>query len=206
MLIASFFRDVACEMLVEEDFSSGISEAVRESNVADVVEDLDVTAFEALLAEEQAAWPEQSRSWWAAGVKGEDVATLMPGMWTTPLEYGLLPRMRVTDGWNPDPAHSVRPFHPTCLSTRSNDPKFNLTSSTDSGWESWVHPDFLDKPYLVSRVPGSKASFEMATSLGVVKMYSLRSTTYGLGTVECWADDDRSRAVKVVGWWDNSEL
>jgi len=212
MLVASLVRDVTCGMLGEDVFSveppsqtlgllpEPIGLAMKEYSLTEQVSLLDTR-----LADEQATWPEQSRSWRQSPPEGEDVGILMPGMFITPLEYSLLPRMRVLNGWNPDPTLIVPHFHPTCLSTRSHDPNFNLTPSSSLGWESWVHPDFLDKSYLVAHVPGATVSFEMETSLGVVKMYSLRSMTFGLGSVECWVDRERDRAVKVVGWWDKGE-
>lgn len=151
----------------------------------------------------QAPWPEQARSWRKHPAEGQDIGDLMPGMWMTAVEFGLMPRLKMLQGWNPDTAYAVPPFHPTCLTTRATDPAFNLTPSANEGWEFWVHEEHLDKPYLLSRTPGARVSFELETSLGVVKMYSLRSATFGLGTIECWADDERDRAVKVVGWWDS---
>ena len=211
MLIASFIRDVTCAMLVDEALQR--SELLDDSRLDAVSASIALEASsseqtdlqDAQLAIEQALWPQQSRSWRQAVAGDEVVGILMPGMWTTPLEYGLLPRIPVLGGWNPDPTISVSPLRPVCLSTRSKDPKFNLTPSANTGWEAWVHPDYLDKPYLVARVPGATVSFEMETNFGVVKMYSLRSKTFGLGTVECWADEERTRAVQVVGWWDNDQ-
>jgi len=217
-LIASLVRDVTCEMLSETDFYENKSDSLgtpildyeffAEANRAlnEASSPLEIAAAQdAQIMEEQAMWPEQSRAWRQNPSEGEEVGTLMPGVWTTPLEYGLLPRMRVLNGWNPDPNNIVPPFHPICLSTRSKDLRFNLTPSTSEGWGPWVHPDYLDKPYLVARSPGATVSFEMETTVGVVKMYSLRSMTFGLGTVECWADGEKARAVKVVGWWDNPD-
>nr|ODN82567.1 hypothetical protein L203_05376 [Cryptococcus depauperatus CBS 7841] len=151
MLVASFVKDVTCEMLSEPSFS------------------------------------------------------LMPGMWMAPIDYGLLPRMRVLEGWNPDTAHVVPSFHPTCFTTRTNEPSFNLTPSYNEGWEYWAHPERLDKPYLVAREPGAKVGFQMETNAGAIKMYALKSKTFGLGTVECWVDEEKEKSVKVAGWWDNGD-
>ncbi|RXK39296.1 hypothetical protein M231_03375 [Tremella mesenterica] len=136
-------------------------------------------------------------------VDDQEVGALMPGMWTMPYEYGQLPRMRVQDGWNPNLDHFVPPFKPICLSTRSSDPRFNLTPTYTDGWEHWVHPDYRDKPYIMATEPGSRVSFELETNVGVIKMYSLRSRTFGLGTIVCWVDDDVDKGVTVTGWWDN---
>ena len=210
MLIGSLLRDVTCEMLADKTFrvpsnafpidlsplSDGLS--TDSSSVVDSALQQDAT-----LDRLQSSWPEQSRSWRKVPVEGEVIGRLLPGVWTAPAEYGLLPRMRVLDGWNEDVNHIVPPFHPTCLSTRSTLSMFNLTPIAGHGWEPWVHPDHLDKPYLVARTPGARVSFELETSLGKVKMYSLRSKSFGLGTIECWVDADRERA---VGWWDNGDL
>ena len=211
MLIASFIRDVACEMLADQTFHvPELSNNLRLDGVsaptaleASLSEQTDLK--DAQLAIEQALWPTQARSWRQIAAEDEVLGTLMPGMWMTPLEYGLLPRLSVLGGWNTDPAFSVPPLRPVCLSTRSKDPRYNLTPSANTGWEAWVHPEYLDKPYLVGRVVGARVSFEMETNFGVVKTYSLRSKTFGLGTVECWTDEERTRAVQVVGWWDNGE-
>jgi hypothetical protein len=69
--------------------------------------------------------------------------------------------------------------------------------------DHWVHPEHLDKPYLIATEIGGRVTFTLETHLGVVKMYSLRSKTFGLGTVECWADQERDRSVKVEGYWEN---
>jgi hypothetical protein len=124
-------------------------------------------------------------------------------MWMNPLEYGQIPRLRLLQGWDEDLSHFAPPFHPMCMSTRSKDPAFNLTPSATDGWEHWVHPDYKDKPYLLAKTPGAMVTFQLETVVGIVKMYSLKSKTFGLGTVECWADDDKSQSVKIEGYWDN---
>lgn len=78
-----------------------------------------------------------------------------------------------------------------------------MTPVATDGWGYWVHPDFLDKPYLLGNRSGATISFELSTSVGVIKMYALRSRTFGLGNVLCWVGEDRHLAVKAVGWWDN---
>jgi hypothetical protein len=183
MLVASLFRDSAC-LLVQEGLVNPIP-----------LSDVNKALIEGHRVDE-ATWPEQSRLW-------HSDSDLMPGMWTMPNEYGLLPRMRLLEGWNPDVNHVAPPFHPTCLSTRSNDPRFNLTPTANYDWEDWTHQDYPDKPYLVARRPGAQVSFELETNVGWIKMYSLRSRDFGLGSVKCWADEALDRAVRVDGWWDN---
>jgi hypothetical protein len=193
MLLASLVKDVACQMPFEEE------ELVSQADLATSND----SELDAIFRE--AEWPVQSRYWRLVTSKEDKVGQLMPGMWSMPDEYGVMPRMRVLEGWNSDINHIVPPFHPTCLSTRAKDARYNLTASHNYGWEHWVHPDHLDKPYMLARTPGATISFEMSTEVGWIKMYSLRSKTFGLGTVKCWVDDDIDQSVKVVGWWDNGD-
>nr|XP_018260614.1 uncharacterized protein I303_07540 [Kwoniella dejecticola CBS 10117]OBR82772.1 hypothetical protein I303_07540 [Kwoniella dejecticola CBS 10117] len=119
-------------------------------------------------------------------------------------QYGILPRLNVLGGWNPNLEAVVPHFNPTCLSTRARQPQFNLTPSWNDGrWEYWVHPEHRDKPYLVAREPGATVKFKLETNVGVVKLYSLKSKSFGLGAIECWADDERDKAVVVEGYWTN---
>lgn len=183
MLVSSLIRDVACDLS---------NEAPEDPILAKHVQDALLSQGEV----DQSTWPTQSRLWYRE-------QELMPGMWTMPSEYGILPRMRILEGWNPNLEHAVPPFHPTCLSTRSTDPRFNLTPTANYDWDAWTHEDYPDKPYLIARKPGAQVSFELETNVGWIKMYSLRSRSFGLGTVKCWVDDALDRAVKVEGWWDN---
>lgn len=46
-------------------------------------------------------------------------------------------------------------------------------------------------------------SFKFKTSsLGVIHVDYLRSATFGLGSIECWVDNDRERKKTLVGYWD----
>ena len=215
MLIASLIRDAACEMVADPNFNvpaeelflaldsqyhnlpQYISSALAAERPDMSVQDLAV-AQDASIASFEEGWPAQTHAW-----RDPNDLSIMPGMWMGPSEHGKVPRLRVLEGWNPNLDHATPPFHPMCYSTRSKDPQFNLTPDATKGWEHWVHPDFADKPYFISRTPGSTFSFHFDTSLGIVKLYSLRSKTFGLGTIECWADAERDRAVKVQGYWEN---
>jgi hypothetical protein len=200
MMVASLIRDVACQM-------SPVETNARPVEGSDDVTKETVKAFDANLAAQQKDWPAASRYWRLNPSKeSEQPGQLMPGVWSMPFEYGMMPRMRVLDGWNPDVNNVVPHFHPTCLSTRAHEARFNLTPSESYNWDHWIHPDYPDKPYLISRTPGAVVSFEMDTEVGWIKMYSLKSKTFGLGTVKCWVDDDLDRAVKIAGWWDNGEV
>ncbi|KGB74594.1 hypothetical protein I307_02196 [Cryptococcus deuterogattii 99/473] len=212
MLVASFVKDVACEMFSESTFhvqppsSFEALSIIALAQPPQTEDKEDAEAEDELLAAEQKRWPEQSRSWRKNSTEEQPIGELMPGLWSTPIEYGMLPRLRVLEGWNPHLDYSVPPFHPTCLSTRAKEPRFNLTPSANEGWEYWVHPEHLDKPYLIARTPGARVSFELETSVGIVKMYALKSKTFGLGTIECWVDEERRKNVKIEGYWDNGNV
>lgn len=196
MLLASLVRDVACHMPFNTiDTQADVFLANPEAE-----------AFDDTIARIEADWPRESRHWRLKSNEEGSKEQFMPGMWSMPFEYGLMPRMRVLEGWNPNLDHVTPPFHPTCLSTRAVEPRFNLTPTESYDWQHWVHADYPDKPYLVARRPGAVVSFELETRVGWIKMYSLRSKTFGLGTVKCWVDDEIDRAVEVVGWWDNGEV
>ena len=150
--------------------------------------------------------PSQAEPWRDNPKDGEEFGLTITGMWMGPSEYDQLPRLKVLEGWDPNLQHVTPPFHPICLSTRSENPAFNLTPSVSHGWEHWTHPDYLDKPYLLARQPGSSVTFQLDTSVGIVKMYSLRSRTFGLGSIECWADEDRLRAKRIDGYWDDGSF
>ncbi|KAK8870123.1 hypothetical protein IAR55_000693 [Kwoniella newhampshirensis] len=216
MLVASFVKDVACQMLSEEDFSVPAPEVDEEISLLSAITNIyaidegqtveDAQAQDEHLVRQQTSWPDQTKSWRKGATAEQPIGELMPGLWTTPVEYGMMPRMRILNGWNPDPNFIVPPFHPICLSTRAREPRFNLTPSANDGWDYWIHPEHLDKPYLVGRVPGATVTFELETNVGLVKMYSLKSKTFGLGTIECWVDEERDRSAKVIGWWDNGDI
>ena len=57
--------------------------------------------------------------------------------------------------------------------------------------------------YLIAHEPGATVSFDFkTTSLGIVHIDFLRSATFGLGSVECWVDDDTDRKKKLEGYWN----
>ncbi|KLT45432.1 hypothetical protein CC85DRAFT_299497 [Cutaneotrichosporon oleaginosum] len=129
----------------------------------------------------------------------------MPGFWSRPAELGMLPRINGMEGWNADVNHRVPEFHPTCKSTHSEDPQFQLLPiEKDPEWDYWVHPEHWDKPYYVSKVPGAKVKFEIETSVGVVKVYSLFAHDMGLGKCKCWVDDAVDVGKIIDGRWGNA--
>jgi hypothetical protein len=69
----------------------------------------------------------------------------------------------------------------------------------------WFHPDFPEKTYLFSNTTGSVFTVDIETRLGLIKMYSLRSKTFGLGSAWCWVGDDYDRGVRADGYWENGD-
>jgi hypothetical protein len=232
-LISSFLKDVTCELVLQPDFTVPLSVSppsmipltgpiTSESLIhldqdSRILDKVDLPAIELahledkLLIEHQKSWPIDARTWRKNPTNPQDgieqiAGELMPGLWTSPLEYSLLPRLPVLSGWNSDINVQVPPFRPTCLSTRAEDELYQLTPAYSDGWFPWTHPEHLDKPYLMANATGARVEFELETNVGVVKMYSLRSRSFGLGMVECWTDEDREGSVKVDGFWDNDML
>lgn len=100
MLVASFVKDVACEMISEPTFHVQPQSSFEALSIVALAqppqtEDKeDAEAEDGLLAAEQKWWPEQSRSWRKDPTEEKPVGELMPGLWSTPIEYGILPRLR----------------------------------------------------------------------------------------------------------------
>ena len=61
------------------------------------------------------------------------------------------------------------------------------------------------QPYIVGREPGQKVRFNFHTAIGDVKLFYQRSTSYGLGKVDCWVDDNVQAKVKLDGWWERPQ-
>jgi hypothetical protein len=66
-----------------------------------------------------------------------------------------------------------------------------------------------EKRYLISDAPGSTISFTFNIAAtnpddpeGFVKIGYQRSAVYGLGSVDCWVDDEIERKVRVDGYWN----
>ncbi|ORX35756.1 hypothetical protein BD324DRAFT_631543 [Kockovaella imperatae] len=190
-LVSSLIKDVTCEMLAEGDLVSQSYGSV------------DVDPAEIDLEALDLSWPIETLPWTKNLSHGTQ--QIFPGMFNTPLELGLLPRLPVLEGWNPNLDHRAPAFHPVCYSTRAHEERFNLTPTVNEGWTHWVHPEHLDKPYLITKEPGARVSFEIETAVGVVKVYSLRSRSFGFGTAECWMDESKDKSVKLVGYWDRAE-
>lgn len=71
----------------------------------------------------------------------------------------------------------------------------------------WTFTGRGDKPYLVAKNPGDFVTFEVLVGLmRRVRITYLKSKTFGLGTVLCWLDDERSKGKKISGWWDKDKL
>lgn len=61
--------------------------------------------------------------------------------------------------------------------------------------------NWKEKHYLVADVPGSRASFNLSTSLGKIELQYLRSYQYHQGSAKCWIDDEVDKAIKLDGYW-----
>lgn len=96
------------------------------------------------------------------------------------------------------------PLKPQCFSTRST--LHPLAPIESHGWSLWSPVETPDKTYLMADQPGATVVVEIETRLGDIKMYSLRSRHFGLGSVECWVGTRRKDAVRVDGWWDQGHL
>ncbi|BEI93318.1 uncharacterized protein CcaverHIS019_0509460 [Cutaneotrichosporon cavernicola] len=130
----------------------------------------------------------------------------MPGFWSRPAELGMLPRINGMEGWNADVSHRVPEFHPTCKSTHSDKTEFQLRPiHMDPQWDYWVHPENSEKPYYVSKVPGAKVKFEIGTSVGIVKIYSLFAQDLGFGKCKCWVDNAKDVGKIIDGRLGNAD-
>lgn len=231
--MGSLLRDTACELVANPNYMppppSYRTEGVREQKVDENFDQ----QVRALYGEDaghalrllEADYPEEARSWVHqpnpqrkrdGEPKGDDAEEehddppppppkqYMPGFWQRDVELGMLPRINGMEGWNADLNHRVPPFHPTCKSTHADDPKFNLTPSFSENWEYWVHPEHADKPYYMSKTPGAQVKFEIDTSVGVVKVYSLFAHDLGLGKCKCWVDNAEDDAKIIDGRWGNA--
>ena len=49
---------------------------------------------------------------------------------------------------------------------------------------------------------GDTVTFEVEMVTGAWTLYYLRSRKKGLGSMWCWADDERDRGAKVEGYWE----
>lgn len=215
-ILSSFIRDVTCDMVSNPGYKVGVFDEVQVmpvQNVPGMKYDAQLAKFDPELIEHiQSDWPQESRQFthepdekereWYNLTEGNYT---FPGFWLPPTELGLLPRLRVMEKWDEDITHQALPLRPTCLSIRSPDPRFNLTPTANSGWSVFAHEEHPDKPYLIPNGPGAQVSFQLETRIGIVKMYALKSATYGLGKALCWVDD-ADEGVVVNGYWKNEWL
>jgi len=104
---------------------------------------------------------------------------------------------------SPDTQNKFRMVRPD---SRASDRRCALTYPGPTHRSIWSHPDHPQKVYLKAHEPGSKLTFDIETRLGTIKLYSLRSKTFGLGSIDCWVDDRKEDKVRADGWWDNGDL
>ncbi|EJD41058.1 hypothetical protein AURDEDRAFT_153366 [Auricularia subglabra TFB-10046 SS5] len=119
-----------------------------------------------------------------------------------------IPTHRLFQHFGDPPAPRLNPF---CASTRTLKhplvPEFN-----DGRWSNWSYaaPGGSEKKYVLASEPGAKIAFRVPVrsgggehegAMGRVRVSFLQSSTFGLGIVKCWLDDDRDKAVHVDGFW-----
>lgn len=211
-LIQSLLRDSICEAM--DDPALALEPAVHsypiERDVDETFDGLLREAYSARMLDVPQGWGVEQRPWvhhvdedHDTGIPASD--EWFPGMWMPPTEMGHLPRLGALEKWNPHVDHKLRPWHPTCYSARSPDPKYNITPVANEGWTFWFHDNHKDKPYFVADTPGSRIKFELPTVVGLIKLYSLRSREYSLGNLKCWVAGREDQATTVEGYWDRSE-
>ncbi|WWC92047.1 uncharacterized protein L201_007001 [Kwoniella dendrophila CBS 6074] len=105
-----------------------------------------------------------------------------------------LPRAPIMKKYSPD--SNLPKLAPQCYS--ANALKHPLKPSESKGWRHW---NWKEKHYLIADEPGSKVSFPISTTLGQVQLHYLRSYQYNLGSAVCWIDDDKSKSIKLDGYW-----
>lgn len=220
-LIGSLLWDITCDMVSDPFYFVPHAasppmypvEALPEQSYDQQLTTAFPPSMRSDMEEVQRHWPELTRSYWhePSEKEIEDLHVppgeqIWPGLWTPLPEYGHLPRLRAMEPWNPNLDHRQPPFRPHCLSTRALEPKYNLTPTANEGWRWWVREEQPDKPYLIADEPGATVSFELDVIVGIVKMYSLRSMSYGFGKVFCWMDDDEKNGQKIDGYWEDPNL
>ncbi|RUS16673.1 SGNH hydrolase-type esterase domain-containing protein [Jimgerdemannia flammicorona] len=102
----------------------------------------------------------------------------------------------IADMWTKRPDYAnFRELEPTCdsFSDQSYRPK------ETHGWNLWNWQG--EKFYIVANEPGANVTFTVSTNQGVVYLYVLKSKSYSLGDVWCWADDNKEKGTQISGYW-----
>ncbi|ORY35911.1 hypothetical protein BCR39DRAFT_568808 [Naematelia encephala] len=108
-----------------------------------------------------------------------------------------LPRLRLTQSFDYD-AVTLK-IEPSCFSMNSE--KHKLVPVENDGWREW---NWEKKNYLIADKPGSTISFAFSVAMGKVTLSYQRSAAFGLGSINCWVDDDRASSRRVDGYWENN--
>ncbi|KLT40754.1 hypothetical protein CC85DRAFT_142686 [Cutaneotrichosporon oleaginosum] len=225
-IIASLLRDTTCALVSSPAFRlpppkpaiQSVLEETGEASYDEQVNKLYENVPSALAALEE-GWSEEEKTWIKPyerpsdveeGQEGEHKASYRrPGVWQRRVEHGLVPRLEFMAEWNANPDVRRPVFQPTCLSTKATEARFNLTPTFADGWEYWLHPDHNEKPYVMTREPGSRVTFEIPVHAGTIKMFYLRSERMSLGKIRCWIDDDEAagkEGVLLNGYWKRDWL
>lgn len=224
-LLASLMRDTTCRMLSDPAFHvtsaaspPAVVEKTAEASYDAQLDKLYGDNVQSTLNSLEADWAKESKTWDEQYQPPKDDKEpepehkdyyRQPGLYNRPVEYGLVPRMPILNGWNPDPSFRLPVFQPTCYSTKAKEAKFNLTPSFTDGWEWWQREDHWDKPYIMAHEPGARVTFKIATHIGTIKIYYQKSKTQSLGKIRCWVDDDEAEGKEGIllnGYWDKGHL
>lgn len=190
-MLAAYVQDTACELVDQlstsrRDPLEGILLPHARHNLSE--------------ADDFVEEPVQARPWgpWRPQ-KGDMEPEIQYGVWSAQDQHGQLPRLRFRQHWDAERANVH--LEPQCFSTRSA--QHPLMPTRSNGWREWHHPDRPEKTYLFANETGASFEYEIETRMGTIKMYSLRSKTFGLGSIGCVVDGDESTWVRADGYWDN---
>ncbi|RUS18728.1 hypothetical protein BC937DRAFT_88412 [Endogone sp. FLAS-F59071] len=110
--------------------------------------------------------------------------------------FSLNESLPLVDMWTKRPQHaSFRELNPTCHTFIDQ----GYRPKAMDGWKLWNWQG--EKFYVVANETGATVTFEITANQGVVYLYVLKSKSYSLGDVWCWADTDKEHGVKITGYW-----
>jgi len=110
-----------------------------------------------------------------------------------------VPRVRLFQAY--DHSTIVAPSHPSCQAVEAK--RHPISPVSSSGWSIWSHEKRPDKLFYRATQPGDNVTFKLTTSsVGRIRVTYQRSRDYGLGSLLCWVDDGREKAVRMDGWWN----
>jgi len=112
-----------------------------------------------------------------------------------------VPRISLFDKYETDTF--LKDFEPSCMTTTAAKHPLVTVPELSHDFEYWTQPTNQGKIFLRATKPGAVAAFKLKTNaVGRMRVTYLRSKDYGLGSVLCWADDLRSEATRLDGYWN----